>query len=208
MSARRFRRISYIALLAVLGVHLAPVTGEAQQHALPQGPSVVSGGVTVGAPSGGGLTVTQSTPRAIVNWNSFSVGQPNSVTFQQPGSSSAILNRVTGGTTSTIAGKVSANGQVFLVNPNGIAITPTGTINVGGGFVGSTLDIRDQDFLGGVLDFFGTGSSAGVVNQGSIQAGSGGFVGLLGGNISNAGTISVPLGRVGLGAGERAARSI
>ncbi|HML42789.1 MAG TPA: GLUG motif-containing protein, partial [Hyphomicrobium zavarzinii] len=205
MSARRFRRISYIALLAVLGVHLAPVTGEAQQHALPQGPSVVSGGVTVGAPSGGGLTVTQSTPRAIVNWNSFSVGQPNSVTFQQPGSSSAILNRVTGGTTSTIAGKVSANGQVFLVNPNGIAITPTGTINVGGGFVGSTLDIRDQDFLGGVLDFFGTGSSAGVVNQGSIQAGSGGFVGLLGGNISNAGTISVPLGRVGLGAGERAA---
>ena len=205
MSARRFRRISYIALLAVLGVHLAPVTGEAQQHAMPQGPSVVSGGVTVGAPSGGGLTVTQSTPRAIVNWSSFSVGQPNSITFQQPGSSSAILNRVTGGTTSTIAGKVSANGQVFLVNPNGIAITPTGTINVGGGFVGSTLDIRDQDFLGGVLDFFGTGSSAGVVNQGSIQAGSGGFVGLLGGNISNAGTISVPLGRVGLGAGERAA---
>ena len=95
--------------------------------------------------------MTQTSPRAIVNWGSFSIGQGNGVTFDQPNASSAILNRVTGSTTSTIAGQLQANGQVYLVNPNGIAITPTGAVRVGGGFVASTLGISDSDFNAGNL---------------------------------------------------------
>jgi filamentous hemagglutinin family protein len=174
------------------------------QTALPSGGSIVSGQATIGAPSGNALAITQNSSRAIINWDSFSVGQSGSVNFIQPNSASAILNRVTGSTTSTIAGQVTGNGQVYLVNPNGIAITPTGTVQVGGGFVASTLDIGNADFNNGNLNFTGNGASAGVSNAGAISSASGGFVGLIGGAVSNAGTINVPLGKVGLGSGEQA----
>src|ERR1700732_3383147 len=119
------------------------------QSVLPQGGAVVGGSATIGAPTNNALTITQTSPSAVINWNSFSVGQPNTVTFNQPGSNSAVLNRVTGNTPSTIAGTIRANGEVYLVNPNGIAITPSGTVNVGGGFVASTLGISDHDFMAG-----------------------------------------------------------
>ena len=149
------------------------------------------------------MTITQSTSNAIVNWNSFSIGKNNSVTFVQPDAASSILNRVTGDTTSTIAGTLSANGQVYLVNPNGIAITPTGSVKVGGGFVASTLDISDEDYLSGNLAFSGDGSSASVSNEGVITIGRGGYAALLGGSVDNSGTIAAPLGTVGLGSGEQ-----
>ncbi len=173
------------------------------QTALPQGGSVVSGQASIAASSADAVSITQNSSRAIVNWNSFSVGSGGSVNFIQPTASSAILNRVTGSTSSTIAGAITANGQVFLVNPNGIAITPSGTVQVGGGFVASTLDIANGDFNAGNLAFSGNGASAGVSNAGSILSAPGGFVGLIGGTVSNSGTISVPLGKVGLGSGEQ-----
>ncbi len=173
------------------------------QSALPTGGQVAAGSATISI-SGPAMTVTQGSQRAIVNWQGFSVGQPNSVRFAQPSGSSAILNRVTGSASSTIAGQITGNGQVFLVNPNGIAITSTGTVKVGGGFVASTLGIEDRDFMAGRLQFNGGSSPAGVSNDGTITAGLGGFVGLLGGAVSNGGTISVPLGRVGLGAATQA----
>ncbi len=172
------------------------------QGIVPQGGSVVGGSATIAPPVNNALTITQRSSNAIINWNSFSIGQPNAVTFIQPNSSSAILNRVTGNTPSTIAGSLQANGQVYLVNPNGIAITPGGMVNVGGGFVASTLDISDSDFLSGKRAFTGNGSSAAVGNAGRINVGRGGFVALLGGTVSNGGTINVPLGKVGLGSGE------
>ena len=172
------------------------------QSVLPQGGSVAAGAASIGASANNHLTITQSSSSAIINWNSFSVGQPNTVTFNQPSSSSAILNRVTGNTPSTIAGTIQANGQVYLVNPNGIAITSSGTVNVGGGFVASTLGISNNDFVSGKRTFTGNGSSAAVSNAGRINVGRGGFVALLGGTVSNEGRINVPLGKVGLGSGE------
>src|SRR5579862_9351231 len=136
------RRLMRRAPSAILAGSVVLVSGNwsdaLAQTVLPQGGTVVSGRATVGTPSGGALTIIQNSSRAVINWNSFSVGQTDSVDFVQPGSLSAVLNRVTGSTPSTIAGQISANGQVFLVNPNGIAITPTGSVQVGGGFVAST----------------------------------------------------------------------
>jgi filamentous hemagglutinin family protein len=174
------------------------------QSVLPKGGTVAAGSATVRNSSGNGLTITQTTSNAIINWNSFSVGQSNSVTINQPNSSSALLNRVTGSTPSSIAGTISANGSVMLVNPNGIAITPTGTVKVGGGFIGSSLDISNADFQAGNLTFRAPGAPASVSNAGTISAASGGSVALLGGHVSNAGTITVPLGTVGLGAAQQA----
>lgn len=173
------------------------------QNILPSHGVVTSGAASIGQ-SGGSMTVNQTSPRAIVNWGSFSIGQANGVTFSQPNSSSAILNRVTGSTPSTIAGRLQANGQVYLVNPNGIAITKSGAVQTGGGFVASTLGIADSDFNKGNLNFVGNGASAGVSNAGSITTAPGGFVGLLGGTVSNSGVVSVPLGKVAMGSGEQA----
>ena len=196
-------RATWRAILAG-GAPIAVLTSQADAQAvLPQAPTVVSGQVRIAAPTANGLTVNQASSRAIVDWNSFSVGPNASVNFVQPNAGAAILNRVTGTTSSTIAGQVTANGQVFLVNPNGIAITPTGSVQVGGGFVASALDIANGDFAAGKLNFAGKGASSAVSNAGSISAAPGSFVGLIGGSVASGGTISVPLGKIGLGSGER-----
>ncbi|WP_417741007.1 MBG domain-containing protein [Salipiger sp.] len=68
----------------------------------------------------------------------------------------------------------------------------------------STLDIDDEDFLGGQLTFSGEGASKGVRNDGVIAVGRGGYAALLGGTIRNDGLIVAPAGKIGFGAGERA----
>ena len=78
------------------------------QNILPTNGVVASGAASI-RQSGADLSVVQTSPRAIVNWGSFSIGQMNGVTFDQPSASSAILNRVTGSARSTIAG--AAAGQ-------------------------------------------------------------------------------------------------
>ena len=176
---------------------------QALAQSLPTGASVAYGGVTFGK-SSGTLTINQSSQNAIVNYNSFSIGQRNTVTINQPNSASVILNRVTGSTPSTIAGHLNANGQVYLINPNGIAITKTGVVKVGGGFVASSLGMSDYEFKHGRKHFKGNGSSASVTNAGTITIGRGGYAALIGGTVRNSGTISVPMGKVALGSGEMA----
>ncbi|WP_186766644.1 beta strand repeat-containing protein [Puniceibacterium confluentis] len=169
---------------------------------LPTGASVAQGTVDVGAPVAGSLIIQQHSDRAVVNWDSFSIGQGGHVGFQQPGTGSAILNRVTGAEDSRIHGSLTANGQVFVVNPNGIFIGRNGTVSAGGGFVASTLDTRDSDFMAGKLRFEGNGAAAPVENAGTVRIGRGGYAALMGGRVSNSGRVTVPLGRIGFAAGE------
>ena len=198
---RRRALLASTSLIAALAAATAP-HAEAQT-VLPTHGSVASGSAAI-SQSGSAMTVNQTSSRAVINWNSFSIGGGDSVTFVQPNASAATLNRVTGSTTTSIAGSLNANGQVYLVNPNGIAITRGGAVSVGGGFVASTLNISDQNFNNGNLRFNGNGASAAVSNVGAITAAPGGFVGLLGGSVSNSGMISAPIGKVGLGSGEQA----
>ncbi len=170
---------------------------------LPTGGSVTAGSAAIVQPNAGTLNINQSTSQAIINWNSFSVGRGGTVNFNQPGATSSTLNRVGGNTPSWIAGTINAPGTVLLVNPNGIAISKSGTINTGS-FLASTLGISDQDYLNGNYRFNGNGSSARVVNNGHINVSDGGFAALLGGQVANNGVIAARLGKVGLGAGEQA----
>ena len=188
------------AVFVLTGALLAPAPSLSQT--LPSGGTVTHGTATIGAPQAGTLNINQSSNRAIIDWSSFSVGAGGRVNFNQPGASAATLNRVTGTTSSTIAGAITAPGTVLLVNPNGIAITPTGTVNVGS-FAASTLDIKNSDFLAGNYKFTGNGTSATVTNAGRINVSDGGFAALLGGRVANDGIITARLGRVGLGSGER-----
>lgn len=174
----------------------------ADMPVLPTGANIAAGAVDI-SQTGSTMTVNQNSGAAIVNWGAFSVGQGGSVTFVQPDATSVILNRVTGETTSTIAGNLSANGQVYLINPNGVTITASGKVQAAA-FVASSLGLGDDDFLSGKRKFTGSGASAGVSNAGTISIVSGGYAALIGGHVSNTGTIVAPLGRVGLGAGEAA----
>jgi len=187
------------ALALLASTALLPVAAQAQQ--LPSGGQVAAGSATIGSASGGAMTITQGSDRAVINWHDFSVGAGGKVDILQPNVGSALLNRVTGTATSTIAGQINANGQVFLVNPNGILITPTGSVKAAG-FVASTLDLGDSAFMNGEITVSGRGGS--VVNQGTISIVKGGFAALIGGKVDNSGLILAPLGKVALGAGTRA----
>ena len=183
-----------------LATALTPVWAAAQD--LPTGGTVVHGAATIATPNANTMIINQGSDRAVVNWDGFSVGAGNSVNINQPTADSAILNRVTGDTTSQIHGQINANGRVFVVNPNGIFIGATGSVNTGS-FVASTLGIRTDDFVTGQTVFEGNGSSATVSNAGNIQVVTGGYAALIGGKVKNSGTIQAPLGFVGLGSGER-----
>src|SRR6185503_15525961 len=166
-------------------------------HALPAGGAVSAGTATI-AVTPGRTTINQSSQNAAINWQSFSIGRTEAVQFVQPGSSSVALNRVLGPDPSSILGSLSANGKVFLVNPNGILFGQGAQVNVGG-LVASTRGIADADFMAGRYRFTGQGSGS-VINQGTINA-DGGYVALLGASVSNEGVISARLGTVVLAAG-------
>lgn len=169
---------------------------------MPTGGNVVSGGATITAPDANHTVIQQTTGKAIINWDSFSIGQNGYVQFIQPGSSAIALNRVVGADPSSILGNLSANGQVFLVNPNGIFFGAGSVVNVAG-IVATTLNISDADFLAGNYRFVKGGSDARVVNAGTINAANGGYVVLAGDYVSNAsgGVVDAQLGTALLASG-------
>ncbi len=166
-------------------------------YALPVDGVVVAGSASV-ASGNGSMTINQSSQNVVLNWQSFNIGAAETVNFVQPNSNSVALNRVIGADPSSILGSLSANGKVFLVNPNGILFGKGASVNVGG-LVASTLNISDNDFMAGKYTFAGAGGGS-ILNQGSINA-DGGYVALLGANVSNEGLIVARLGSVALVAG-------
>ena len=171
----------------------------------PTGGQVVAGSAAISNPSANSTVINQSSQRAIINWQQFSVGNNQYVQFIQPNSSSVVLNRVVGGNASAIFGNITANGQVFLVNTNGIYFARGATLDAQG-FVGSTLDIRNGDFMQGRYSFVkGSGApDASVVNDGAITADHKGYVVLAGDYVQNDGSINALSGRVVLAAGNGA----
>ena len=188
------------SILAVLLGCFASITLLAQS---PSGGIVASGTATI-AQSGSNTNINQSTNSAVINWQSFSIGSNSTVNFNQPSTTSVTLNRVSGNSESVIDGVLNANGNVFLINSNGILMDSTARISTGG-FVASTLDIADSDFLSGKYTFTSNTSQAGsVINLGAITTNkSGGYVALLGGSVSNQGAITATEGTVVLAAGDQ-----
>ena len=188
-----------VAACALIGMGASLTLGTAARaQTLPTGGTVTAGGATI-TTGPGSMTINQSTQNAAINWQSFSIGQGGSVVFVQPNSSSVALNRVLGPDASAIFGSLTSNGQVFLINPNGVLFGQGSQVNVGG-LVASTLGMTDADFMAGDYRFSGGGGGS-VLNQGTIIA-NGGYVALLGGRVSNEGLIQANLGTVALAAGE------
>ncbi|MCE9508176.1 MAG: filamentous hemagglutinin N-terminal domain-containing protein, partial [Alphaproteobacteria bacterium] len=178
-----------------------PCVAVAMTDTLPTGAQLMAGTAIVSS-AGSIMTVNQSTPKAAINWNSFSIGSGAKVNFVQPSSSALTLNRVVGNEKSIIEGALNANGHVFLLNSNGVLFTNGATVNAGG-VVASTMGLSDDQFMAGKYQFSNNGSTAYVINQGAITAADWGYVALLGQQVSNQGIISARLGGVALAGGEK-----
>ena len=158
------------------------------------------------------MTVTQSSDKMIVDWNTFNIGSAAAVNFVQPNSNSAVLNRVlTTGGASNIYGNLTANGQVYLINPNGILFGAGSSVNVNS-LIASSLGISNSVFLNGILSIrdgsaaFSGDSTSGLlqVEDGAVlSAASGGKIMMFAPAIQNNGLIQTPDGQTLLAAGQK-----
>ena len=171
--------------------------GSAQAN--PTAPQVVSGAAAFAHPDPQTLQITNSA-NAIINWGQFSIPVNEITRFVQPSAASAVLNRVVGADPSAIMGQLHSNGHVFLINPNGMVFGSDAVIDTAG-FTASTLNISDENFLQGRLEFTGGDAAGEIVNQGFITAGKNGDILLIAPNIVNSGTLHTEGGNLLLAAG-------
>ncbi|MBI5005775.1 MAG: filamentous hemagglutinin N-terminal domain-containing protein [Nitrosomonadales bacterium] len=167
-------------------------------QANPNGGTVVNGNASFNN-SGNTLTVT-NTPGTIINWQGFSIGSNEVTRFVQQNASSTVLNRVVTNNPSVILGTLQSNGQVYLVNANGIMFGAGSTVDVAG-LVATSLNLSDADFLAGRHNYTAVAGAQNVSNAGNINAQQGGQIYLIAPNVENNGVITAPNGEVLLAAG-------
>jgi filamentous hemagglutinin family protein len=197
--------------LGKMGAFLAlafGVSGAASAQMLPTDGQVVAGAASINTPASNQMVINQASQNAIINWQSFGIGNGASVQFVQPNVDAAVLNRVIGNDISQINGSLSANGKVFVSNPNGIVFGAGAYVDVGG-IMATTKDISNNKFMSGDYTFMraaGAGDAS-VTNKGTINANNG-FVVLHGDKVDNQGNINANNGKVILGAGDGATLSL
>lgn len=190
------------ACRAALGMFAALALFTTQVHAGPAG-GIVSAGTGAIVQSGTTTTINQASQRLAIDWNTFSTAAGESVVFAQPNAQAIALNRVLGSSPSELLGSLSANGQVFILNPNGVLFGAGSQVNVGG-LVASTLSMSNADFMAGKNVFTKEVNSTGtVINRGTLTAADGGYIALLAPQVRNEGVISATLGTALLAAGNK-----
>lgn len=150
-------------------------------------------------------TITQTSQHASLNWQGFNIAPTETVHFIQPSASAIAVNRIFDTNGSQLLGQLQANGQVWLINPNGVLFGAGSQVNVGA-LLASTLDVNDSSLNAGTRNFSGN-SQASVISLGSINTSTGGYVVLLANQVSNQGQIFAQSGTVALGAGSAATLS-
>ena len=179
-------------LLALICTGLVASSGSTN----PTNPDVVAGNALFDQ-NGSVLSIT-SADGTIINWQDFSIAEGELTQFLQSGAGAAVLNRVLGTNVSEILGQLQSNGRVFLINQNGIVFGESAVIDTNG-FVASTLDISNNDFLNNVLHFQGNGGR--IENRGLIRVNGNGDIALLAPDIQNSGLIQTENGQILLAAG-------
>jgi len=167
-------------------------------QANPSGGVVTAGSGSI-AQTGHTTTIHQDSQNLSLNWQSFNIAAKDIVNFVQPSASAIAVNRIFDTSATQILGQLHANGQVYLINPNGIVFGQGSQVNVGG-LVASTLDVNDASLNSANKTFSGTGTGS-IVNKGNLVAVNGRYIALLANQVSNQGIISAQLGTVALAAG-------
>ena len=177
-SVMKYRLIPRVSL-SCLVVSLAPSVA----NSIDPTPTVVTGQVDfIGLDTHSAL-INQTTQKAIVDYSHFNIPEGGSVQFVQPNSNAAILNRITGADPSLLNGTLTANGQVFFVNPAGVTFGANSVIRADV-FMAAAGQMSNEDFLNNIQNFSLTGD---IQTSGSIETERG--VGLFGQKVENLGVI-------------------
>ncbi|MFM7027521.1 MAG: filamentous hemagglutinin N-terminal domain-containing protein [Chakrabartia sp.] len=175
---------------------------------LPQGGQLASGSTGQAAisisPDQRTMTITQKGPVAALDWTSFSIGANNLVDIRQTKATDLLINRVTGSEASLINGTLKAQGNVFLINPNGISIGTSGKVTAKG-FLASTLNMTSSD---GSYSFAKQGAQALAVDGKITTTGTAGYIVLMGGQVTLGKNASLNAVNIALGAGESASLTL
>jgi filamentous hemagglutinin family protein len=168
----------------------------------PDGGRVVRGKAEI-RQSGATTAIDQSSRRAVINWKNFDIAGNETVRHSMPDRDSAALHRVVGGGgASQLAGSLSSNGNIYLVNPAGVVIHKGARIETGG-FMATSRDISDDNFMKGNMLFDRPGHpDARIINQGSITVRDSGLAALVAPTVRNEGIIAARLGKVALASGD------
>lgn len=169
-------------------------------YAGPTGGNIVGGSGNINQ-SNLNTTINQLSNRLAIDWQTFNINSNESVNFNQPNRSSIALNRILDQNASQIHGSINANGQIVLVNPNGVFFGKNSTVNAGGLFA-AALDVNSEDFMQGRLDFKALENSSGlIINEGRLEVIDGGALVLLGQKVENRGMLVANFGTVAIAAG-------
>ncbi|MFW6314838.1 MAG: filamentous hemagglutinin N-terminal domain-containing protein, partial [Desulfohalobiaceae bacterium] len=168
-------------------------------YAAPKGGEVTAGKAEI-RQQASTTDIEQSTDKAAIDWQKFGIKKHEAVNFKQPGVDSITLNRVLGNEKSVIDGALNANGQVWLLNSNGVLFGENARINTSG-LLATTKELSNEDFMQGKYDFSGD-SQASVLNKGTIDIDNAGYAALLGKEAINEGVIRAELGDVHLRGGK------
>ena len=191
---------STTALCGSLAIGLIAIAAPTTTRAMPQGYTVVSGTATI-SQSGNTMKVVQTTPKLAINWQSYTIGSNELVSYYQPSASAIALNRVLGGGASVIDGRLTANDQLWISNPSGVVIGPNARVNVGG-LIATTHDLKVEDFNAGKYHFQSDVQPSGIVeNQGRITVADAGLAAFVAPGVVNHGVITARLGQVALASG-------
>ena len=180
--------VQRVSALLFFGMAMLPLSIHAaiSNTELPTGAQINSGSATFNQ-TGNTLNINQNSQNLSTNWNTFNIGQDATVNFNQQNKSSVAINHVKDSNASQIMGRLNANGQVFLLNPNGVIFSKTAQVNVGG-IVASTLNVTDGDIMSGNFTLKNQGGAGKVENHGSIIA-NGGVIAFIAPNVINTGNV-------------------
>ncbi len=170
-----FFRNAYPAVIAAAGLLFCNLPLSAQQQTNLGNITGSSGNITAQDFSNGtGTNIGIYGNRAYINWGDFGISNTQIGNFNFNGANGVVLNRVTGNNPTAINGILQSNGNVYVINPNGLTIGSGGTVNAQG-FVGTTFSLSEQnaiDYVGNRTNTlnFTPGKGQPVINNGQINA--------------------------------------
>jgi filamentous hemagglutinin family protein len=204
----RFSRLILLAGTALCAPSLPLLAQAPAPNTLPSGGSVLAGQASIATPAPNRMQVTQGSDRAVIGWQSFSIGSNAAVDIRQPGPGSISVQQVQGTDPSRIFGALTSNGRVVVANPAGVWFGPEARVDAAGIAAGAGRMSQGAigQFMadGQVRLDQGAAPGAQVVNEGRITVSQGGLAALVGPTARNAGTIEARLGRVQIAGGEAA----
>lgn len=184
--------------IGVVSLSVSAALSQPAPNARPTGGTVVAGEASISF-GPGVVNITATTPQAVIEWQSFDIGAKQRVVINGPSANATVLNRVVGPDLSQIAGGLDSNGQAYLVNASGVTYDKGAEVEASG-FVSTSTNITNQNFMSGELVFDHPGyASAIIANHGDISVSNGGIVAFVAPSVSNSGALRAPSGSIALG---------